>query len=319
MHTQILQEKDIEKAVNILQNWGLVAFPTETVYWLGANALDEAAVRKIFEAKWRPADNPLIVHIADKSDIELYAKNIPILAKILIEEFWPGALTLVLEKQDIVPSITTAWLGTVCLRMPDHRIARELIRQAGVPIAAPSANTSGRPSPTTSEHVLDDMEGKIDAVIDGFTLDIGIESTVLDLTASPPVILRHGWVTEEMLLRFTDLGNKKSWTEVKSPGMKYRHYAPDVGIVIVDHAEIQDVLTRIADWKNAGFMWVGTTHEIRERVFLFPTIEDFSKHLFTTFRTAEKMRLTTLYIEDIGEIWIAKGIMNRVRKAASGK
>jgi L-threonylcarbamoyladenylate synthase len=318
MKTLRLWATHLEKAAEILRSGGLVAFPTETVYGLGANALDEASVKKIFTAKWRPADNPLIVHIAKKEDVEIYAQNIPPLATILIEEFWPGALTLVLEKKDIIPDATTAWLSTVCLRMPSHPLALKLIEDAGVPLAAPSANTSGRPSPTSADHVYDDMNGKIDAIIEGDIPEIGIESTVLDLTVTPPVILRHGWITEEMILEFTALGNLTEGFEIKAPGMKYRHYAPNVELMIVTHAIIPEILTRIERGENIGFMWVGVTEQIRENIFLFPSIEAFSKHLFTTFRASEKMRLSTLYVEDIGEIWLGKGIMNRARKAASG-
>ncbi len=320
MQTRILKKEDILIARDIITSWWLVAFPTETVYGLGANALDEKAVIKIFEAKWRPADNPLIVHIAEKRDIELYAINIPLLAHTLIDAFWPGPLTLVLEKKDIIPDITTAWLSTVCLRMPDHPLALELIRASWVPLAAPSANTSGRPSPTTHEHVLEDMDGKIDSVIAWEISDIGIESTVLDLTVSPPVILRHGWITEEMLREYTEISEKIDGKVAKSPGMKYRHYAPNIDIKIIEISYSPDILERIQEWENIWYLWIWEVSEFcSKNLFLFPTLEILSQNLFSTFRVSEKLWLSTLYIEHLGDKWLAMGIMNRVKKAASGK
>lgn len=192
-------KEGVKKAAEIIKRGGLVAFPTETVYGLGANGLDENAVPKIYEAKGRPSDNPLILHISKLDEIEDIVKEIPKSALILAEEFWPGPLTMVFKKSERVPYRTTGGLESVAIRMPSNKIARELIKAAGVPIAAPSANSSGRPSPTKAAHVIYDLDGKIDMVIDGGEVDIGIESTIVDVTGEVPVILRPGFITEKML------------------------------------------------------------------------------------------------------------------------
>ena len=194
-----IKDDDFQQAGEILREGGLVAFPTETVYGLGADALNSQAAAKIYAAKGRPSDNPLIVHIADTEDLKRIAAKIPEKAGILAEAFWPGPLTMIFPKTDAVPYGTTGGLDTVAVRMPNHKIALELIRQSGVLIAAPSANTSGRPSPTRAEHVRKDMDGRIDMIIDGGKVGIGIESTIVDMTAEPPMILRPGYITKEML------------------------------------------------------------------------------------------------------------------------
>ena len=190
----------IEYAAGILKKGGTVAFPTETVYGLGANALNEKAVEKIFKAKGRPADNPLIVHVSDISEVDNLVKNIPDTAYALMEEFWPGPLTVIMEKASQVPDIVTAGLDTVAIRVPSNKIALELIRMSDVPVAAPSANTSSRPSPTKASHVIDDLFGRVDVIIDGGSTEVGIESTVIDMTSEIPVILRPGGVTYEQLV-----------------------------------------------------------------------------------------------------------------------
>ena len=193
-------DKDkIRYAAQVLKSGGLVAFPTETVYGLGANALDEKAVRKIFKAKGRPSDNPLIVHIAGISWVDRLAREVPCSAKALMESFWPGPLTIVMAKSGAVPDVVTAGLDTVAVRMPSHPVALELISQAGIPVAAPSANISGKPSPSAARHVVDDLSGKVDIIIDSGCTDVGLESTVLNLTADPPEILRPGSVTAQQL------------------------------------------------------------------------------------------------------------------------
>ena len=194
-----IDDKVLAKAGEILKNGGLVAFPTETVYGLGANALNEDAAMKTYAAKGRPSDNPLIVHIADIDDLPIVARNISDKAKQIMERFWPGPLTLIFEKQYIVPYGTTGGLSTVAVRMPTDEIAKAVIRAGGGYISAPSANTSGRPSPTSAQHVADDFDGKIDMIIDGGNVDIGLESTILDMTVEPPMILRPGAITKEML------------------------------------------------------------------------------------------------------------------------
>lgn len=231
----------IARAGEILKSGGLVAFPTETVYGLGANALDEAAAAQIYAAKGRPSDNPLIVHIADIEALEGIVEKVPEDARRLAEAFWPGPLTMVFRKNPRVPYGTTGGLDTVAVRMPAHEIARELIRQGGGYIAAPSANTSGRPSPTTAAHVAEDLRGRIDMIIDGGSVEIGLESTIVDLSGGTPVILRPGYINQDMLDRVIgpvemDRGliAENSGIRPKAPGMKYRHYAPKAQLVIIE-------------------------------------------------------------------------------------
>ena len=230
-----------QTAAEIIRSGGLVAIPTETVYGLGANGLDENAVAKIFEAKGRPQDNPLILHVADASDMERFCHSIPEAAYALAKEFWPGPLTMVLPAKDIVPKRTTAGLSTVAVRCPDCDVTRKIIRLSGVPVAAPSANISGKPSTTTAEHVRHDHDGRIDAIVDGGACRVGVESTIVDLTEDRPRLLRPGGITPEQLTAVLgDLVVDKAVTAridqdevVKAPGMKYRHYAPQSEVVIV--------------------------------------------------------------------------------------
>ncbi len=230
-----------ETAATILRSGGLVALPTETVYGLGANGLEEAAVAKIFAAKGRPQDNPLILHMAQTADMEKYCQHIPEAAYLLAEKFWPGPLTLVLPSRDIVPLSTRAGLPSVAVRCPDNAITRDIIRLAGVPIAAPSANISGKPSTTTADHVLHDHQGRIEAIVDDGPCRVGVESTIVDLTEHPPRLLRPGGITPEQLTEVLgELTVDKAVTAqidqdavVKAPGMKYRHYAPECDILII--------------------------------------------------------------------------------------
>ena len=234
------EEAGTTQGARLIQSGELVAFPTETVYGLGANGLSADAVKKIFIAKGRPSDNPMIEHIAKKSDVRQLWKRIPKLAPILMDTFWPGPLTLIAQKSDIVPDEVTAGLSTVAVRMPQNKTARTLITKSGVPIAAPSANRSGRPSPTTAQHVLDDLNGRIPLIIDGGPCKYGVESTVLSL-AGDPVILRPGAITREMLASLIGevgvsesiLRPMKEGETAASPGMKYQHYAPNAEVIVV--------------------------------------------------------------------------------------
>lgn len=234
------EEAGTAQGAKLIQAGELVAFPTETVYGLGANGLNAEAVQKIFEAKGRPADNPLIEHIAKKSDVRQLWRRIPRQAQILMDTFWPGPLTLIAPKSDAVPDEVTAGLDTVAVRMPQNKTARALIAKSGVPIAAPSANRSGRPSPTTAQHVLDDMDGRIPLIIDGGPCKYGVESTVLSLV-SEPTILRPGAITREMIasligeVRVSEsvLNPLRAGETAASPGMKYLHYAPNAEVVVV--------------------------------------------------------------------------------------
>ena len=241
MDAEHLDMEAIQKAGKILKEGGLVAFPTETVYGLGGNALDPKASMKIYAAKGRPSDNPLIVHIADIDDLAKITTEIPKGARILAEKYWPGPLTMILPKADIVPKETTGGLDSVAVRFPSDRIAQELIKAAGGFVAAPSANTSGRPSPTMAEHVEEDLGDAIEMIIDGGQVGIGLESTIVDFTEDVPVVLRPGYISLEMLkdtlgdvrmdrgLLITD-----SSVHPKAPGMKYRHYAPKADLSIVE-------------------------------------------------------------------------------------
>ncbi len=234
------QEAGTQLGGQLLRSGELVAFPTETVYGLGANGLDETAVQKIFEAKGRPADNPLILHVSRKNDVRKLWDTVPETARRLMDAFWPGPLTLVHTKTDIVPDVVTAGLDTVAVRMPEHKTARALIQAAGVPVAAPSANLSGKPSPTIARHVFEDMQGKIPLILDGGSCEYGLESTVLKI-GSPCVILRPGAVTKGMLeavigpvkLHKSLLQPLDSGENAPSPGMKYKHYAPEAEVIVV--------------------------------------------------------------------------------------
>ncbi len=234
-------EESAEKCAEIIRSGGLVAIPTETVYGLGANGLDEEAVLKIFLAKGRPQDNPLILHLADGDEIEKYCIDVPETAKKLAQKFWPGPLTMVLKAKDIVPKRTTAGLDTVAVRCPDCAITRRLIALAGVPVAAPSANTSGRPSPTSAAHVIEDMTGKIEAIIDNGPCTVGVESTIIDLSGDSPRLLRPGGLPVEDIEAVIGhvekdkavKGEVKDDEVVRAPGMKYRHYAPKAPVTVV--------------------------------------------------------------------------------------
>lgn len=240
-------KNSIKTAAKILSEGGLVAFPTETVYGLGANALDATASARIYAAKGRPSDNPLIVHIADTKDVYELASTVPEKAVMLMEAFWPGPLTIILPKKDIVPDGTTGGLNTVAIRMPSHPVALELIKESGLYIAAPSANTSGRPSPTLASHVMEDMNGRIEVVLDGGAVGIGIESTIVDLTGDIPAILRPGFITKSMLENIIGpveidpaLINPDPNLRPKAPGMKYTHYAPKGELTIVEAPSQED-------------------------------------------------------------------------------
>ena len=249
-----VNQTDIDRAGEMIRRGGLVAFPTETVYGLGADATNEAAVRSVYAAKGRPSDNPMIVHIADMEQLDELVTEVPSVARAMMEIYWPGPITFVLKKSDVVPMVTTGGLDTIAIRMPSNRTARRLIRAARRPIAAPSANLSGRPSPTTALVVLEDMDGKIDAVIMGDTCDVGIESTVCDLTGDVPTILRPGYITAEMIQaklgidvvydRSLFISPENADFHPKSPGMKYKHYSPKANVIIVRGGDTEMRATR---------------------------------------------------------------------------
>lgn len=319
----------ITQAAAFLQQDELVAFPTETVYGLGANAMSDNAVKKIYEAKGRPSDNPLIVHIATMEQLNKIATNISPLAYQLMEAFWPGPLTLILQKKQGISEIVTAGLDTVAVRMPDHPVALELIKVSQLPLAAPSANLSGRPSPTTALHVEQDLMGKIAGIIDGGPTGVGIESTVLDCTSDVPMILRPGGITKEQLEQL--IGNVQmdaALTETKvapkSPGMKYTHYAPKAPLTIIEGSP-QFIQQLINEQKQRGKrVGVLTTEEhanMYEADYVVVCgsrgdLESVAHHLYDSLREFDKTNVEIIYSESFPVTGIGQAVMNRLMKAA---
>lgn len=330
-----IDEEILEKAGQILKEGGLVAFPTETVYGLGANALDEEAAKKTYAAKGRPSDNPLIVHIADVDALPTVACNVSEEAKKVMEHFWPGPLTLIFEKSERVPDGTTGGLQTVAVRMPVNKIAQELIRKGGGYISAPSANTSGRPSPTSAGHVAEDLDGKIEMIIDGGSVDIGVESTILDMTVEPPMILRPGAITKEMLEEvigevdvdhalLADDDNQAP----KAPGMKYRHYAPKAQLIMVegDTEEAVKAIKQIAYEQTCLGYQVGIIATSETAEFYTTGIvksigtrnneKSIAKNLYKVLREFDEEEVSYIYSETFAKDGIGHAIMNRLEKAA---
>lgn len=320
-------------AAKIIQSGGIVAIPTETVYGLGANAMDEAAVAKIFEAKGRPQDNPLIIHIAEPSELTRYCHDIPESAWRLAERFWPGPLTMVLPVKPCIPRRTTANLDTVAVRCPLTEVTRALIREAGVPIAAPSANLSGKPSTTTAAHVLSDYgtEGKIDAVIDGGASSVGVESTIVDLTGERPRLLRPGGVTPEELTEVLGvldidravLGQIANDTVVRAPGMKYRHYAPAAPVTVVDgssEAAARYIRARLQPtdavlcYEEELPLYAGCNALAYGRADDARTL---SAGLFSALRALDRSDITAIYARCPAGGGVAYAVGNRLKKAAA--
>ena len=338
MNTKVVKttEEELIEAAAILKKGGLVAFPTETVYGLGADALNEEAARKIYAAKGRPSDNPLIAHIAKKEDIEPLVREIPEAGKKLMDAFWPGPLTLIFPKSGRVPKGTTGGLDTVAVRMPSDPVARRLIELAGTPVAAPSANTSGRPSPTTAEHVRQDMDGRIEMIVDGGPVGIGVESTIVDVTGDIPMVLRPGAFTMEMLKLCVGaveidpaiLGPVSQDFKPKAPGMKYRHYAPKADLTIVS-GETEDVvqaINRMAAERESEGLSVGIicTDETRA---LYPRgvvrsmgvrarQETIAHNLYAVLREFDDLNADVIYSESFEGGELSQAIMNRLCKAA---
>lgn len=326
----------IEKASDILHEGSLVAFPTETVYGLGADALNETAAEKIYKAKGRPSDNPLIVHVADRQQIDPLVTEIPEKAVLLMETFWPGPLTLIFRKSSIVPDGTTGGLNTVAIRMPNHEIARALIRHAGVPVAAPSANTSGRPSPTTAKHVMDDLNGQIAMVIDGGEVGIGIESTIVDVTSEVPIILRPGYITKKMLEEVVGtvtidkaiLGPVGNDIHPKAPGMKYKHYAPraDFKMFKGDISKVSECINTLAkEYTDNGFhVGIIASDETKDRytygdvVSIGSRADDItiSRNLYKILRDFDDKGMDYILGETFENEGLGQAIMNRLQKAA---
>lgn len=325
----------IARAGEILRAGGLVAFPTETVYGLGANALDEDAASKIYRAKGRPSDNPLIVHIARMEDLYEIAAQVPEQAVQLAQAFWPGPLTMIFPKKPCVPKATTGGLETVAVRMPDHAAALELIRAGGGFIAAPSANTSGRPSPTTAAHVAEDLGGKIDMIIDGGSVGIGVESTIVDMSVPVPMILRPGYINQEMLrgvigevVSDPALFTADAKEPPKAPGMKYRHYAPKAQMLIVE-GDQDSVVLRInrlvqEELQKGGLPAVIASEETKGSyeggiVCSVGSREEeisISRHLYAVLRELDERKATKIFSEAFDTPALGQAIMNRLIKAA---
>lgn len=325
----------LKRAGKILQEGGLVAFPTETVYGLGGDALNPESARKIYAAKGRPSDNPLIVHIAGWEDLPPIVREIPDSARRLAEAFWPGPLTMILEKSNKVPGETTGGLPTVAVRMPNDRTALALIRAAGGYVAAPSANISGRPSPTLAKYVREDLDGRIEMILDGGQACIGLESTIVDLTEETPTILRPGYVTEEMLLKVlgrvdTDRAilPEGSTTAPKAPGMKYRHYAPKAELTIIAGAQ-EAVVGRIGELvveaKSRGLRSGVIATDATMRRYSATSVksvgnrgqeEHAARELYRILREFDDEEMDVIYSEAFAESGIGQAVMNRLLKAA---
>ena len=334
MNTKLLTEKELDQAAAILREGGLVGIPTETVYGLGANGLDENAVKNIFAAKGRPQDNPLILHIPDVSWLERYCKDIPLTAYKLAQAYWPGPMTMILSHKELVPNAVTAGLDTVGMRCPAHKLCRDIIAAAGVPVAAPSGNTSGRPSPTTAQHMLEDMDGKIEAIVDGGPCAVGIESTIIDLTCNPPRLLRPGGITLEQLravlgevdvdpavTRLMGAGEKP-----RAPGMKYRHYAPKAPVTVVTGApkKSAEYIAAHAQPEDGVICFDEFLPLFTERSSARPVMdlgpagdkEEQARHIFKALRSFDHTTVPAIWAQcpDTGGIGLA--IANRLNKAA---
>ncbi|MBP5600141.1 MAG: threonylcarbamoyl-AMP synthase [Lachnospiraceae bacterium] len=326
----------IKEAGDVLKKGGLVAFPTETVYGLGGDALNPDSSKKIYAAKGRPSDNPLIVHISNLKALEKIVKDIPEDALKLADKYWPGPLTMIFNKNDVVPKETTGGLETVAVRMPSNKIARALIDASGGYIAAPSANLSGRPSPTVAKYVIEDMNGRIDIILDGGESDVGLESTIVDFTEGKPMILRPGFITQKMLEEA--LSEKVEWdraiidadskTPPKAPGMKYRHYAPKGELVIVEGNK-EDVIKKINELTNAD-----KNNNLKTGVIATEETKDYycadlvksaghkdeegevAHHLFRILREFDEENIQKMYSESFKSDGVGAAVMNRLLKAA---
>ena len=353
-----IKDEELKEAAGILRSGGLVAFPTETVYGLGGNALDEDAARKIYAAKGRPSDNPLIAHVSCVEEVEPLVKEIPEAGRKLMEAFWPGPLTMIFPKSEKVPYGTTGGLDTVAIRMPDDPVANRLIALAGVPVAAPSANTSGRPSPTTADHVWQDMNGRIDMIIDGGPVGIGVESTIVDVSSAVPAVLRPGAITMEMLEEVLGevsvdpaiLGPLSADVRPKAPGMKYKHYAPKADLTLVepgtgadrntgadpetglDETQLQAMIRKVRELSRekieAGYkVGVICTDESRDcytdgevrSIGARKSQASVAHNLYALLREFDDLGVDYIFSESFPKDHLGQAIMNRLSKAAGYK
>jgi L-threonylcarbamoyladenylate synthase len=334
------QKPDLEKiriAAGFIKKGGLVAFPTETVYGLGADALNAKAVLGLFKAKKRPLDNPPIVHVSALKDVHRLAEEVSSTALKLMERFWPGPLTLIFKRSSVVPSVTVAGLDTIAVRMPKHEVASALIRESGCAIAAPSANLAGKPSPTSATHVLEDLDGRIDAVLDGGSTEVGVESTVLDLTVDPPQVLRPGGISYEVLKKILGRVTLNPVAvadrvvcvgEVRSPGMKHKHYAPRADVVVVE-GELSAVVSKVkklvrfyeARRKRVGVLATAETVDCYKAgvVKSLGSREDLAsvaRNLFGLLRAFDLEGVDVIVAEGVSTEGVGLAVMNRLRKAS---
>jgi L-threonylcarbamoyladenylate synthase len=325
------------EAADIIRKGGLVAFPTETVYGLGANALNAQAILALFEAKKRPLDNPPIVHVKDPEDVYRLAAQVSNRSERLMRKFWPGPLTLVFKRSNVVPRVTVAGLDTIAVRMPKHEVSLALIRKSGCPIAAPSANLAGKPSPTTAKHVFDDLNGRIDAILDGGPTQIGVESTVLDVTVSPPRLLRPGGTTVEALRNavgnvklhpFVVTDKELQLGESRSPGMKHKHYAPKAELILVEGA-LESVVRNVRElsdsYRKKGVrVGILATEETKAKYGLGAVksmgsrfdIATIAQNLFALLRDFDAENVEVIIAEGIPADDLGLAVMNRLRKAS---
>jgi len=327
----------IKTAAKIIKNGGLVAFPTETVYGLGADALNAAAVLALFEAKKRPLDNPPIVHVADLKEVPSLVQEVPKKAELLMKEFWPGPLTLIFKHSNIVPNITVAGLDTIAIRMPNHRVALALIKASGCPIAAPSANLAGKPSPTTAQHVFEDLNGRIDAVLDSGATNIGVESTVVDISAEPPMVLRPGGTTFEALKKvlggvelhpFVKAEGELPLEKIRSPGMKHKHYAPKAEVIVVEGnipAIIFKVKALAESYRLKGAKVAILATDETQNVYEANVVSSLgsrfnlaiiAQNLFRLLREVDAQDVDIILAEGVPSEGLGLAVMNRLRKAS---
>ncbi len=304
------------EAAEFIKKGGIAAFPTETVYGLGANIFNEKAIKKIFTAKKRPSDNPLIAHVANIAQIKLLTEEVGETAQKLIDEFFPGPLTLVLPKADSVPHIATANLETIGVRMPGNDLALKFLGECDTPLVAPSANLSGKPSPTSWTAVFEDLDGRIDCILQGETTEIGLESTVLDCTLGTPLILRAGAITLEQLRKAvpeTEIYKPKNHEKPRSPGLKHKHYSPKAKVVLVNSRfKIQDSRTR-------AFIGLSKPKEEFDFIKLCKSVEDYAHSFFDFFRTCDQQNIEVIYCEKVDKTGLGLALMDRLQRAALPK
>lgn len=327
----------IQTAAEIIRRGGLVAFPTETVYGLGADALNSEAVLALFEAKKRPLDNPPIVHVADPREVYRLVEDVPAKARVLMDKFWPGPLTLIFRHSQIVPNVTVAGLDTIAIRMPKHKVALELIKQSCRPIAAPSANLAGKPSPTTAQHVFEDLDGRIDAILDGGTTNIGVESTVVDLSVDPPLLLRPGGTPFEALKKvvceiklhaFVKAEQELSLKEIRSPGMAHKHYAPKAEVILVE-GKVPAVSAKVIELaesfglkgKKVGILATDETQtcyqaDVVKSLGSRSNLASVAQNLFRLLREVDAENVDIIIAEGVSSQGLGLAVMNRLRKAS---